>query len=196
MGKRAEIRARRKNKKIRTGMGVAIGVGIFLLVAVLMSLPQKSDDHAASVSSYSTIPMEADFRAPELSLENVNGEIESLTDYLGQVVLVNNWATWCPPCKAEMPEIVAFYKDHATDGFMVVAIEAGEPKEEVLPFVEQLQMSFAVWLDPDGLSLRAFKNGNLPNSFILDREGTVRLMWTGQINRAMLDKYVTPLFDS
>jgi thiol-disulfide isomerase/thioredoxin len=162
MGKRAEIRARRKNKKIKTGIGLALGGGIFLLVAALVSLPQKSDDHAAS--RYSTIPVAADFPAPELSLENLNGETKSLTDYLGQVVRVNNWATWCPPCKAEMPEIVTFSRDYAADGFIVVAIEAGESKEEVLPFVEQLQISFAVWLDPDGLSLRAFKNGNLPNS--------------------------------
>jgi hypothetical protein len=53
-----------------------------------------------------------------------------------------------------------------------------------------------VWLDPDGLALRAFKNNNLPNSYVIDREGIVRLMWTGQISRPMLDKYVIPLIDT
>ncbi|MEW6405500.1 MAG: TlpA disulfide reductase family protein [Chloroflexota bacterium] len=196
MGKRTEIRSRRKNEKIKAGFGVAIGIGIILIGAILMFMPKNSSDNTVSASSYSTIPVEVDFPAPELSLENINSETESLTDYRGQVVLVNNWATWCPPCKAEMPELVAFYNDHAADGFMVVAVEAGQPKEEVLPFVEQLQMSFAVWLDPDGLALRAFKNNNLPNSYVIDREGTVRLMWTGQISRPMLDKYVAPLIDT
>jgi thiol-disulfide isomerase/thioredoxin len=109
------------------------------------------------------------------------------------VVLVNTWATWCPPCKAEMPTLVAFYNDHAPDGLMVVAIEAGESRDEVQKYVDQFQMPFHVWLDPNGASAAAFKNDYLPNSYVIDRSGTVRLTWTGQISRAMLDQYVVPL---
>ena len=126
-------------------------------------------------------------------LENTNGKTESLADFQDKVVLVNNWATWCPPCKAEMPTLVAFYNEHAKDGLMIVAIEAGEPKDLVQKFAEQYQMPFSVWIDPDGKSLDAFKNGSLPNSYVIDRTGTVRLMWTGEINRENLEKYVTPL---
>src|SRR5512138_2834423 len=130
---------------------VPIGVGIFLIVlAILFMAAPKSTGNAESLSA--VVPATVNYAAPELSLQNINGETKSLTDYRDQVVLVNNWATWCPPCKAEMPEIVAFYNDHTSDGLMVVAIEAGEPKESVQPFVDQYQMSFAVWLDPDGLS--------------------------------------------
>jgi thiol-disulfide isomerase/thioredoxin len=133
------------------------------------------------------------YPAPELALENVNGKLESLADYGDQVVLVNNWATWCPPCKAEMPTLVDYYNEHNDEGLMIIAVEAGEPKDEVMVFVKKFEMPFAVWLDPKGLATSAFKNGSLPSSYVIDRSGTVRLAWTGEISREMLEKYVTPL---
>jgi peroxiredoxin len=92
-----------------------------------------------------------------------------------------------------MPTLAAFYNDHAGEGFMLIAIEAGDTKEQVRAFALQHQMTFAVWLDPDGAALGAFQNRALPNSYVIDRTGTVRLAWTGPISRDMLEKYVTPL---
>ncbi len=192
MGKRTELRQKRAQQKRSTLISVILGVGLITLaVIVLVALPKN--DPTAQREEYSVTPVEVNYPAPELALENMNGELQALADFRQQVVLVNNWATWCPPCKAEMPTLVAFYNDHQAEGLMIVAIEAGEPKEEVQPFVEQFQMPFPVWLDPDGKALNAFKNGSLPNSYVIDRTGTVRLTWTGQISRAMLEKYVTPL---
>jgi peroxiredoxin len=196
MGKRAELRQRRAQHQRNTTLTVVIGLGLLVLVAmVLLNLPKAGSQtgNPGSVQDLSVTPKEVNYPAPELALENVNGQTEDLTDFRDRVVLVNNWATWCPPCKAEMPTLVAFYNDHAKDGFMIVAIEAGEPRQQVQKFADQYQMSFAVWLDPNGKALNAFGNGNLPNSYVIDRAGTVRLAWTGEINRSMLEKYVTPL---
>jgi peroxiredoxin len=146
---------------------------------------------AAELSS--VVPVKVSFTAPELSLENIQGQIESLADYRDNVVLVNNWATWCPPCKAEMPTLAAYYKEHATDGFTVIAIEAGDPASGVLGFAKSYSLEFPVWRDPGGASLRAFGNSTLPNSYVIDRSGTVRYAWTGEISKAMLEKYITPL---
>jgi peroxiredoxin len=137
--------------------------------------------------------VEVNFTAPVLSLQNINGQTESLADYRGSVVLVNNWATWCPPCKAEMPTLAAYHDDHAADGFTIIAIEAGDPAESVSQFANEYDLHFPVWLDPDGASLDAFGNGSLPNSYVIDRSGTVRYAWTGEISREMLEKFVTPL---
>ncbi|MFM8426640.1 MAG: TlpA family protein disulfide reductase, partial [Chloroflexota bacterium] len=134
-----------------------------------------------------------DFPAPGLALENVSGAAESLKDFRGRVVLVNNWATWCPPCKAEMPSLQKYYAAHQEEGFTLVAINAGDGKPEVDKFVSDYGLTFNVWLDPDGAALNAFKNGNLPNSYVLDRTGTVRYAWTGEISYEMLEKYVTPV---
>jgi peroxiredoxin len=133
------------------------------------------------------------YRAPELSLSTIDGQTESLLDYRNQVVLVNNWATWCPPCKAEMPTLDAYYKEHKSEGFTVIAIEAGDSANVVSPFAESYGLEFPVWLDPKGASIRAFGNGTLPNSYVIDSAGTIRYAWTGEISKAMLEKYVTPL---
>jgi cytochrome c biogenesis protein CcmG, thiol:disulfide interchange protein DsbE len=187
--RRRQIEKQKQQKNIVTVL-IVLGV-VALVVAVFTSLTKT----AANIpqGGYSTTPVEVNYPAPELTLESVAGGSESLTDYSDQVVLVNNWATWCPPCKAEMPTLAAYYKAHAKEGFMIVAIEAGEPLDQVKAFVDQYQLPFSVWLDPDGKAVQAFKNGSLPNSYVIDRTGTVRLMWTGEITKEMLEKYITPL---
>ena len=189
MGKRGDLRVKRKQQKRNTTIAVLAGLGFIALAVFAVVILGNT----ASANGLSTIPVEVNYQAPALALENTKGKTESLADFQGKVVLVNNWATWCPPCKAEMPTLVAFYNEHAKDGLMIVAIEAGEPKDQVQKFVDQYHMPFSVWVDPDGKSLDAFKNGSLPNSYVIDRTGTVRLMWTGEINRETLEKYVTPL---
>jgi len=111
------------------------------------------------------------------------------------VVLVNNWATWCPPCRAEMPELNSYYQEHMDQGFLVVAIEAGSPQENVQSFVDSTGIDFPVLLDPKSESLKGFQNASLPNSFVIDREGQLRLTWTGAINKATLEEHVNPLLE-
>ena len=92
-----------------------------------------------------------------------------------------------------MPTLESYYESHTSDGFMIIAIEAGDAQADVLPFVQTYGLKFQVWLDPQNASLAAFRNQNLPNSFVIDRSGIVRYAWTGEISRAMLEKSVTPL---
>jgi thiol-disulfide isomerase/thioredoxin len=192
MGKRTELRLKREQQKRTSIIAVVVGVVILVMgMFALSSTPSSSEN--TSGQSLSTIPVEVNYPAPELSLQNIDGASESLTNYRDKVVLVNNWATWCPPCRAEMPTLVAYFNDHAKQGFMIIAIENGEPKDEVQKFIDILKMPFPVWLDPNGDSGMAFKNHNLPNSYVIDRTGTVRLMWTGEITREALEKYVSAL---
>lgn len=171
-----------------------IGVFLVLIGIALFVVLQGTDGEAASpVADLSVVPMAVNYPAPQLALENVNGKTESLADFGGQVLLLNNWATWCPPCKAEMPTLKKFHDAHSAEGFTIIAVEAGDGKDEVLQFANSLGLTFPIWLDPDGAALNAFKNGSLPNSYVIDRSGTVRYAWTGEISLAMLEKYVTPL---
>jgi len=181
---------RRKQKKQFPVLPMVIG-SLLIIFAVMALTPPRTESNTTSQNS--VVPMAVNYAAPELSLQNINGGTESLADYRDNVVLVNNWATWCPPCKAEMPTLVAYHNEHTVDGFSVIAVEAGEPLDVVTPFVQNFEMTFPVWLDPDGKALNAFRNGTLPNSYVIDRTGTVRYAWTGEISTAMLEKYVTPL---
>lgn len=173
-----------------------VGVGLILLGAMaIFFLPRAGQaSSSASPSDLSTTPVEVNFPAPVLQLSDIQGNVASLQDYAGQVVLVNLWATWCPPCKAEMPTLEAFYQDYHDKGFTIIAINDGDPKEDVVQFVKNYGLTFSVWLDPTyQASEQAFKTHNLPSSYVIDRSGTVRLMWVGQINRQKLEQYVAPL---
>jgi cytochrome c biogenesis protein CcmG, thiol:disulfide interchange protein DsbE len=147
-----------------------------------------------SSTNFSTVPVKVNFPAPELTLMDTQGGSRSLAEYRGQVVLVNLWATWCHPCKEEMPALQSFYDRHREQGFVVIAINDGDPLEDVLQFVKDYQLTFPVWLDPTYIATeQAFKTLNLPSSFVIDRQGTIQLQWVGGISRAMLDKHVSPL---
>lgn len=175
---------------------IIFGAGLILLgLAAFVAWP-RSDASAEVPASggLSTIPVEVNYAAPELELTALDGQLYSLTDYLGSVVLVNIWATWCPPCKAEMPTLESFYQAHQEDGFVTIAVNDGDPEEAVTTFVQDYGLSFQVWLDPTYQATDvAFKTRNLPSSFVIDREGNVRLRWVGEIDRDSLEKYVTPL---
>ena len=189
---------RPRKKKFDPVLIISAGV-LLISLAVILVLLRPSDNSISQPSSdrFSVAPVAVNFPAPELSLKNVKGKTESLADYRQQVVLVNNWAIWCPPCKAELPTLEAFYEAHSAAGFMIIGIEAGEPQATtVSQFAQSYGLKFPVWLDPGNASLSAFKNENLPNSYVIDRTGTIRYAWTGEISRSMLEKYITPLISS
>jgi peroxiredoxin len=92
-----------------------------------------------------------------------------------------------------MPALEAFYKSHQDDDFVIIGINDGESQDLVAPFVEEYSLTFPIWLDEEYASEKAFKTINLPSSFVIDRDGTIRLMWIGAISRNVLEKYVSPI---
>lgn len=184
-----------RTQRIRSlGMAFFI-IGLFLVGAMVIFYLSDAQENALESSGFVVSPTTVSYVAPQLALTDVQGNPTSLDDFRGKVILVNNWATWCPPCKTETPELQAYYTTHARDGFVVIAIESGEPANTVANFVRQNGLIFPVWLDPHSAALEAFQNWNLPNSYVIDREGVVRMSWTGSINQATLEKYVTPLLE-
>ena len=168
-----------------------IGTGLIVLGLVAA----KVISNGRYTGDYTVVPSVVNFPAPEITLNDLHGEKVSISDYNNKIVLINNWATWCPPCEAEMPTLSKFFKEHKDDGFMLIGIEAGEPADEVARFVDKYDLTFPILLDPNNKSLISFHNDNLPSSYVIDRNGNVVLAWTGPISQAMLEKYVTPLLE-
>ncbi len=180
----------------RRSLGLLVaGLGlVFFGTSALILLSSWRSEEALQPTDFSAVPAMVHYPAPALSLSDLNGAVHALTDYRGQVVLVNLWATWCPPCQAEMPVLQKYYENHRQDGFTVVAIEDGEPSSEVRSFVQQYGLTFPVLLDPSHKATdQAFKTASLPSSYVVSRDGQVRLAWYGAISEANLEKYVTAL---
>jgi cytochrome c biogenesis protein CcmG, thiol:disulfide interchange protein DsbE len=145
-------------------------------------------------TAFNIVPAKVQFPAPEIRLTDIQGHSHSLADYRGQVVLVNLWATWCLPCKQEMPILQSFYNRYKEAGFVIIAINDGDPAADVLQFVKDYELTFPVWLDPTYIATeQAFNAPGLPTSFVIDRNGTIQLTWVGGISAEMLEAYVTPL---
>jgi peroxiredoxin len=169
---------------------ILFGLG-FVLIATSVYFILRD---RAPQTELTTTPAKVRFPAPELTLTDTQGISRSLADYRGQVVLVNLWATWCPPCKEEMPTLQAYYDKYKEAGFVIVAINDGDPEADVLQFVEDYELTFPVWLDPTYIATeQAFNTLNLPTSFVIDRSGTIQLTWVGGISAETLETHVTPL---
>jgi cytochrome c biogenesis protein CcmG/thiol:disulfide interchange protein DsbE len=131
--------------------------------------------------------------APDFALQTIDGRTVRLSDYRDQVVLLTTWATWCPPCRAEMPDLEAYYRQHQGDGFVVLAVNSRENSDTVAAFLEEHDFTFPVLLDPGGVVAKNYGVRGLPTSFFIDRDGMVRGVWSGQLSPARLKEFVDPL---
>ncbi len=185
---------------------VLIGIGILLVIVTVSNVVKQyqlaNPDAPTPTVAYieygsrrivSVIPQEVNYPAPELALTTLEGDPISLTDYRDKIILVNTWATWCPGCEAEMPELQAYAEDHANEGFQILAINAEENTEEINPFIEKMGLSFPILLDAKKEVYRVFKSNHIPSSYVIDRSGTVRLAWHGPVSLEVMEYYVTPL---
>ncbi len=170
---------------------VLMGVGLIILGLVAAQVLTTGN----FTNDVSVVPSVVNFPAPELTLSDLKGTPVNISEYRQKIVMINNWATWCPPCKAEMPTLLKYYKAHAEQGFILFGIDAGDPQEEVSKFIDDYGLTFPILLDPDTKTLTAFHNDSLPSSYVIDHDGNVVLAWSGPINMAMLEKYLTPLLE-
>ncbi|MFL7867431.1 MAG: TlpA family protein disulfide reductase [Anaerolineales bacterium] len=198
MAKYTKNKLRKSNKKSPLPL-ILVGVGLIVIAFAFVLLIPRTEDKASSAAAPgeipASIPGEMNYSAPSLELTDLRDQSVSLADYQGQWVLVNNWATWCPPCRAEMPELNAYYEAHKDDGFVLIGISSGDTKDQIEDFIEEYGLSFPMWQDPTSASLRAFRMDYLPSSFVIDPSGTVRLAWTGAVSLDTLETYVTPLLN-
>jgi len=114
-------------------------------------------------------------QAPRLTGKDIHGEYVALQDFLGQVVLLNVWATWCGPCRQELPELRELHERWKDRGFTVVgvSVDAAKDADKVAGMARQFRLSYPIMLDPLGKSIEAFELRGYPTTFVLGRDGTV-----------------------
>jgi peroxiredoxin len=109
----------------------------------------------------------------DFELELLSGGNKKLSDYRGQVVFLNFWATWCGPCRFEMPSMQELYTRFKDDGFVIVAVNLQEDKRTVQKFIDSLGLTFPVLLDKSGSVGATYGARSIPTSYIVDRNGYV-----------------------
>jgi thiol-disulfide isomerase/thioredoxin len=119
---------------------------------------------------------------PALALKDPTGKAHDLAAYRGKVVLVNFWATWCPPCRAELPSMQALHEQLAGKGFEVLTVNLMESEEKIIAFRESELIDLPVLMDRDGAAAKRWKVGMLPKSFVIDRQGAIRYQLLGEAN--------------
>lgn len=126
-------------------------------------------------------PLPEQPEAPGFELEGPDGVTYSLADMRGKPVIVNFWATWCPPCRAEMPAMQRAWEQLEAQGVMMVAVNVGESKEEIATFTEQVPVAFPLPMDTDMSVSQSWPMKGLPTTFIVDPDG--RLVYQAQGER-------------
>ena len=127
-------------------------------------------------------PYRGDPVPPPLALPDLNDALRDLADERGSVVLVNFWASWCPPCVHEMPSMQQLSDRFAGRPFTILAVNLAEPVEDIRPFVEQLGLRFPVLLDPRGTAIEQWKVFAYPTSYVIDKQGNIRYALFGAID--------------
>lgn len=139
-------------------------------------------------------PVEVGSRAPDFSATDLStGRTRTIADYRGQVVLLNVWATWCAPCRLEMPSMERLHRELGPRGLKVVAISIDEGgAERVREFAAQLDLSFEILHDPSRAIERVYQTTGVPESFVLSREGLIMKKvigaaeWDSAVNRDLI----------
>lgn len=131
--------------------------------------------------------------APDFTLPDLEGNQVALSDHRGEVVLINFWATWCPPCRVEMPDMEAVYREHRDEGFEILGVDQREPKELVEEFVTDRGFSWIFLLDEDFDVSQEYSATSIPRSILVDRDGTVAHVWRGTLTRSQLEQQLAHL---
>jgi peroxiredoxin len=135
--------------------------------------------------------------APNFSLAALDGSIMRLSSYRGRVVFVNFWATWCEPCQRELPAFEAFMAEQGEDGALVLAVNAGEPAEQVTTYFEAHQISgIPALLDADLEVYDRYNVQLLPTTYVIDPAGVVRYAHLGEMTAEDLSAYVAEAGES
>lgn len=166
-----------------------VGVLIFgmLFVGATRVRPNQAGALRVDMGAVAADPAPAaNHPAPDFQLPSLDGSTVTLSTLKGQVVLINVWATWCPPCRAEMPTIQAAYETYGRQGFTVLAVNLRENPRTVAAYLQQFGLTFPALLDLDGQVSSLYRASVLPSSFFVDRQGIIRAVYRGPMPRSVI----------
>ncbi|MBP2016814.1 peroxiredoxin [Symbiobacterium terraclitae] len=177
--RRAAELARRPAWK-RWVSGISLGV-LAAVVLVMLLVPRTEAETVPQVGT----------PAPDFALETLDGDaVVRLSDLAGQPVVINFWATWCPPCRKEMPDFQQVYDKYKEMGLRFYAVNVGESRVAVRDFAERLGVDFPILIDADESAQRAYRILPIPATFFIDRDGIIRGVYQYQMSLPQIEAEV------
>lgn len=166
---------------------------IALVLLIGAGCGQSTKPAPASTSAFIEPPTLDTDQAPDFSLLTPYGDTVTLSDYRGQIVLINFWASWCTSCDAEMDALETYFQDHHEEGFTLIAVNYRESDADVAAYVEKKGLTFPVVLDSTGVVADMYAVTGIPTSFFVGRDGELLGYWPGAVLNHMLEQSLTPM---
>jgi len=153
---------------------------VSLATGILWTLVSRVPSAVDAPLSTSPSPREG-FLAPDFTLDTLDGTKATLSELRGRIVLINLWATWCPPCRAEMPALENAYKQYKDSGVVVLGLNVTnqDSEKDIPPFVDEFGLTFPILLDRDGSVSALYQLKGLPTTYFVNREGIIRTVVVG-----------------
>ena len=167
---------------------VSLGLLVMVLVGILVI--QSCTPSSQSITSdgqEAPAGVNVGESAPDFTLVDMEGNQVTLSDFRGKTVFVNFWATWCPPCRAEMPEMETVYQEYKGKGVVVIGVDILEPEDVVRQFVEQGGYSWTFVLDTSGEVSANYEVATIPTSFFIDQEGIIQAVNIGAMTKRAME---------
>jgi peroxiredoxin len=191
-----------KSRSVQQSLVLVIVLAAALLVAgcggaasdevVAAGLPNLAEATTRGVNNAQR-GLEPGQLAPNFTLQFADGRKTQLSDWQGQPVVLNFWATWCAPCREEMPEFVAAYDRYQDDGLVIVGVNAQESASQAAGFMGDFAMTFPVALDTRGDVQQLYNVRGLPTTVFIDREGRIVERWAGLLSAAALEELLAEI---
>lgn len=181
---------RRRDRQTIWALLLFAAIGLTLVALRGVAVPQRTAAVEGAESAARTAQ-----RAPEFTLEAVDGGEVRLADYKGQVVLINIWATWCPPCVREIPRLQRTYEQYRDQGFVLLGVNTTyqDDRAKVVKFARDQGISYPVLLDTTGEMSQDYAGRLMPTSYLIDREGKIVMVQVGEVDEARLKEQVAAL---
>lgn len=171
---------------------IAAVVLIALLgVAIVQAMDKKAEPENASQEAANMGGLKVGVKAPDFELKTLAGDTVKLSDFKGKKVMLNFWATWCPPCKAEMPAMEEFHKE-AGDDVVILAVNI-DPHLDVKAFVDENGITFPIPLDEEDKVNETYQVLSIPTTYFIDTKGNIGNKYVGAMNLDAMKQYTKQL---
>ena len=166
------------------------GAIALLTIAVLGLVTQACTPSSSTVdldTEKATIGVNVGDLAPDFTLIDLDGNQLSLSDFRGKMVFINFWATWCPPCRAEMPEMEAIHQEYKAEDVIVIGVDILESEDKVRQFIEHGGYSWTFVIDATGAVAADYNINVIPTSYFIDEEGIIRAVDFGAMTKRTIE---------